>query len=50
MNRETGRLPIIAFFALRWLRRAPWPAATVLVVQGLALAAAAVLPVLAFGC
>jgi hypothetical protein len=44
-----AQLPVIAFFAFRWLRRAPWQAVTVLVVQGLALAAAAVLPVFVFG-
>ncbi len=42
------QLPIIAFFAFRWLPRAPWPAATVLVVQALA-AASAVVPVLLLG-
>ncbi len=36
------QLPVIAFFAFRWLRLAPWQAATVLVVQALAWAAAAV--------
>jgi len=44
-----AQLPVIAFFALRWLRRAPWQAVTVLVVQGLAFAAAAVIPVFVFG-
>jgi hypothetical protein len=43
------QLPIIAVFGFRWLRRAPWQAATVLAVQGLALAAAAVIPVFVFG-
>jgi len=36
------QLPVIAFFAFRWLRRAPWQAVTVLIVQALAWAAAAV--------
>lgn len=43
-----AQLPVIAFFGFRWLRRAPWQAGTVLVVQGLAFAAAAVFPVLLF--
>jgi len=43
-----AQLPVIAFFAFRWLRRTPWQAATVLAVQALAWAAAAVLPVLVF--
>jgi hypothetical protein len=42
-------LPVIAFFGFRWLRRAPWQAVMVLVVQGLALAAAAVIPVFVLG-
>lgn len=37
-----AQLPIIGFFAFRWLRRAPWQAVTVLTVQALAWAAAAV--------
>jgi hypothetical protein len=36
------QLPVIAFFAFRWLRRAPWRAVTVLIVQALAWATAAV--------
>jgi hypothetical protein len=44
-----AQLPVIAFFGFRWLRRAPRQALTVLVVQGLALAAAAVIPVFVFG-
>jgi len=44
-----AQVPVIAFFGFRWLRRAPWQAVTVLVVQGLALAAAAVIPVFVFG-
>jgi hypothetical protein len=42
-----AQLPVIAYFAFRWLCRTPWQAATVLIVQALAWAAAAVLPVLA---
>ena len=37
-----AQLPVIAFFAFRWLRRAPLQAVTVLMVQVLAWAAAAV--------
>ncbi len=37
-----AQLPIIGFFAYRWLRRAPWQAITVLIVQALAWASAAV--------
>ena len=37
-----AQLPVIAIFAFRWLRRAPWQAATVLVVQAVSWAAAAV--------
>ena len=37
-----AQLPVIAFFALRWLRRAPWQAGTVLAVQALSWATAAV--------
>ncbi len=37
-----AQLPIIGFFAYRWLRRAPWQAVTVLIVQALAWASAAV--------
>jgi hypothetical protein len=37
-----AQLPVIGFFALRWLRRAPWQAVTVLVVQALSWATAAV--------
>jgi hypothetical protein len=38
-----AQLPVIAFFAFRWLRRrAPWQAVTVLVAQAVAAAAAAV--------
>jgi len=44
-----AQLPVVAFFAFRWLRRAPWQAATVLVVQALAWASAAVIPVHIFG-
>jgi hypothetical protein len=44
-----AQLPIIAFFAFRWARRARWQAATVLVVQAIAAAAASVLPVFIFG-
>jgi hypothetical protein len=36
-----AQLPVIAYFAFRWLRRAPWQAGTVLVVQALSWAAAA---------
>ncbi len=43
-----AQLPVIAFFAIRWLRRTPWQAVTVLVVQAIAFAAAAVLPVFEF--
>jgi hypothetical protein len=44
-----AQLPVVAFFGFRWLRRAPWRAATVLIVQGLAFAAAAAIPVFVFG-
>jgi hypothetical protein len=37
-----AQLPVIAFFAFRWLRRATWQAVTVLFVQALAWATAAV--------
>ena len=37
-----AQLPIIGFFAVRWLRRAPWQAGTVLLAQALSWAAAAV--------
>jgi hypothetical protein len=37
-----AQLPVIAFFAFRWLPRARWQAVTVLVTQALAAAAAAV--------
>jgi hypothetical protein len=37
-----AQLPVIAFFAFRWLRWAPWQAVTVLVAQAVAAAAAAV--------
>jgi hypothetical protein len=35
-----GQLPVVAFFALRWLPRAPRPAFAVLALQALALLAA----------
>ena len=41
------QIPIIVHFAFRWLRRAPREAITVIVMQGLALASAAV-PVFVF--
>jgi hypothetical protein len=37
-----AQLPVIAFFAFRWLRRTPWQALTVLIVQALAWATAAI--------
>lgn len=37
-----AQLPVILVFAFRWLRRAPWQAGTVLAVQALSWAAAAV--------
>ena len=37
-----AQLPVIGFFAFRWLPRAPWQAGTVLMVQALSWAAAAV--------
>jgi hypothetical protein len=37
-----AQLPVVAFFAYRWLRRAPWQALTVLIVQTLAWATAAI--------
>jgi len=37
-----AQLPVIGFFALRWLRRAPAQSATVLAVQAIAWATAAV--------
>ena len=37
-----AQLPVIAFFAYRWLPRTPWPAGKVLVVQLLAIATALV--------
>jgi hypothetical protein len=37
-----AQLPFIGFFAYRWLRRAPWQAGTVLIVQALSFATAAV--------
>ena len=37
-----AQIPIIAFFALRWMRRAPGKAATVMATQILAAAAAAI--------
>jgi hypothetical protein len=37
-----AQLPVIGFFAYRWLRRAPWQAGTVLIVQALSFATAAV--------
>jgi hypothetical protein len=37
-----AQLPVIAFFAFRWLSRKPWQAGTVLIVQALAWAAAAI--------
>lgn len=37
-----AQIPVIAFFAIRWLRQAPRQAAPVLLAQGLALAAAVV--------
>jgi hypothetical protein len=37
-----AQLPVIGFFAFRWLRRAPWRAATVLIVQAISWATAAV--------
>jgi len=43
-----GQVPLIAFAAMRWLRRTPGPAGAILVVQLLA-AAAAVLPVAVLG-
>jgi len=43
-----AQLPVIAFFAYRWLRRVPWRAATVLVCQALA-AATALIPVRLLG-
>ena len=37
-----GQIPVIAFFAIRWLPRTPWQALLVLVMQAVAgLAAAA---------
>ena len=35
-----GQLPVVAFFAIRWLPRAPRPALSVLAVQALAFLAA----------
>lgn len=43
-----GQLPIVAFFALKWLRRAPGPAFAVLGLQML-MALAACAPVWYFG-
>lgn len=43
-----AQLPVIAFFAFRWLRRAPRQAVPVLIVQ-VAAAAAAAIPVYALG-
>ena len=43
-----GQLPIVAFFALKWLRRMPGPAAAVLALQVL-MALAACAPVWYFG-
>jgi hypothetical protein len=43
-----AQLPVIAFFAYRWLRRAPRQALTILFVQALMLVTAA-LPVFFFG-
>jgi hypothetical protein len=43
-----AQLPVIGFFAFRWLRRAPWQAGTVLVVQALSWATA-VMPVRLLG-
>lgn len=43
-----AQLPVIAFFAFRWLRRAPRQAVPVLIVQ-VAAAAAAAVPVYALG-
>ncbi len=43
-----AQLPLIAFFAYRWLRRAPRQALTILAAQGLALMTAA-LPVFVLG-
>ncbi len=40
-----AQIPVIAMFAFRWFRSAPWQAVTVLVVQAVAAASAAVLPV-----
>ena len=37
-----SQIPLIVFFAFRWLRRAPRQALTVLAMQGLSLASAAV--------
>jgi hypothetical protein len=37
-----AQIPVIALFAFRWLRRATWQAVTVLLVQTLAWATAAV--------
>jgi hypothetical protein len=37
-----AQLPVIGFFAYRWLRRAPWQAGTVLIVQALSWGTAAV--------
>ena len=37
-----AQLPVIGFFAFRWVPRAPWQAGTVLMVQALSWAAAAV--------
>ena len=36
------QIPVIVFFAFRWVRRAPREALTIMVMQGLALASAAV--------
>jgi len=44
-----AQIPVIAFFAFRWIREAPWQAVTVLIVQAVAAASAAVLPVLVLG-
>jgi hypothetical protein len=45
-----AQIPIIAFFAFRWVRRgARWEAVTVLLVQAIAATAASVLPVFMFG-
>ena len=37
-----AQLPVIGFVAFRWVRRAPWQAGAVLIVQALSWAAAAV--------